>query len=109
MLYKQLLPVPQGSGRAAAMALRAACSGIEIQDYTHTPSNCILARTAHQAESRNSEFLFGELQQCIVFHILSFDTQLLLAENYKHVPKHMRRKRCLQLLKKQLWRRNGAL
>ena len=24
-----------GSGGAAAMALRAACSGIEIQDYTH--------------------------------------------------------------------------
>ena len=33
---KQLLTLPEGSGGAAAMALRAACSGIKIQDYTHT-------------------------------------------------------------------------
>ena len=30
--------VALGSGGAAAMALRAACSGIEIQDLTHTSS-----------------------------------------------------------------------
>ena len=31
-----------GSGEAAAMALRAACSGIEMQDYTHFWSRGIL-------------------------------------------------------------------
>ena len=30
-----------GSGGAAAMALRAACSGIEIGDYRHTPIKLI--------------------------------------------------------------------
>ena len=62
----------------------------------------------NRSPTRKSEFLFGELQPCIAFHILSFDVQLLLAENCKHVPKHMRRKWCLQSLKKHLWR-NGAL
>ena len=32
--------VALGSSGAAAMALRAACSGIEIQDHTHVPSKC---------------------------------------------------------------------
>ena len=35
-----------GSGGAAAMALRAACSGTEIQDYTHL--NGISTRTARR-------------------------------------------------------------
>ena len=33
----------------AAMALRAACSGIEIQDYTHTLTSYVLRRGAANA------------------------------------------------------------
>ena len=39
VICKTATAVCFGSGGAAAMALRAACSGIEIQDCTHPPDH----------------------------------------------------------------------
>ena len=54
MLYAKKPPWPYGQRQAAAMALRAACSGKQITDYTHTMAS-VAVGSESECRTRSNE------------------------------------------------------